>query len=174
MIGWALRWLLVWCGLAVTCVAIIDRVGGLPARETGSRIVGSTPLPSDARSGPAYNTLVYPSDRAGHVVIEAIVDGAPLHMLVDTGASLVTLTPRDARAAGIDPGALQFDRRASTAGGVVPMAPVTLREIRIGQLSLDDVPAAVIEHLDVSLLGMSFLDRLHSYEMRDGRLTITW
>jgi clan AA aspartic protease (TIGR02281 family) len=54
------------------------------------------------------------------------------------------------------------------------MAPVILREIRIGQLSLYDVPAAVLENLHISLLGMSFLSRLQSYEMRDGKLTISW
>jgi predicted aspartyl protease len=54
------------------------------------------------------------------------------------------------------------------------MAPVMLREIRIDQLSVYDVPAAVLENLNISLLGMSFLVRLQSYEMRDGKLTITW
>ena len=49
-----------------------------------------------------------------------------------------------------------------------------LREIRIGQLSIYDVRASVLEHLDVSLLGMSLLSRLQGYEMRDGKLTITW
>jgi predicted aspartyl protease len=51
---------------------------------------------------------------------------------------------------------------------------VTLREIRIDQLSIYDVPAAVLENLNVSLLGMSFLARLQGYEMRDGKLTISW
>ena len=54
------------------------------------------------------------------------------------------------------------------------MAPVTLRELRIGQLSIYDVPAAVLEHLNISLLGVSFLNRVQSYEMRDGKLTISW
>ena len=54
------------------------------------------------------------------------------------------------------------------------MAIVTLREIRLGQLSLNDIHAAVLENLNVSLLGMSFLERLQSYEMRNGKLTITW
>jgi clan AA aspartic protease (TIGR02281 family) len=54
------------------------------------------------------------------------------------------------------------------------MAPVTLREIRIDQLSVFDVPAAVVEKLDISLLGMSFLSRLEGYEMREGKLTISW
>ena len=54
------------------------------------------------------------------------------------------------------------------------MASVTLREMRIGQLSLYDVPAAVLENLNISLLGMSFLGRLQSYEMREGKLSINW
>jgi aspartyl protease family protein len=95
-------------------------------------------------------------------------------LLVDTGASLVTLTQADARAAGISSGELVFNHRASTANGPARMAGVRLREIRIGQLSIYDVPAAVMEHLNVSLLGMSFLGRLQSYEMRDSKLTISW
>jgi clan AA aspartic protease (TIGR02281 family) len=54
------------------------------------------------------------------------------------------------------------------------MAPVILREVRIGQLSLYDVSAAVLENLNISLLGMSFLGRVQAYEMRDGKLTISW
>ena len=72
------------------------------------------------------------------------------------------------------PRELVFTNRVSTANGSARMAPVTLREIRIGQLSIYDVPAAVLENLNISLLGMSFLGRLQSYEMRDGKLTISW
>jgi aspartyl protease family protein len=69
---------------------------------------------------------------------------------------------------------LVFSARVNTANGEARMAPVMLREIRIDQLSVYDVPAAVVENLNISLLGMSFLVRLQSYEMRDGKLTITW
>jgi len=51
---------------------------------------------------------------------------------------------------------------------------VTLREIRIDRLSIDNVSAAVNENLNMSLLGMSFLRRLKSFEMREGTLTISW
>jgi aspartyl protease family protein len=95
-------------------------------------------------------------------------------MLVDTGATLVALTPADARAAGINPASLVFNGHAQTANGTARMAQATLREIRIGQLSIYDVRASVLENLDISLLGMSFLGRLQAYEMRDGKLTITW
>ena len=95
-------------------------------------------------------------------------------MLVDTGASLVTLTPADARAAGINPASMAFNGRVQTANGTARIAPVTLREIRIGQLSIYDEHAGVLENLNVSLLGISFLARLQGYEMRDGKLTISW
>ena len=124
--------------------------------------------------GPAINTLVYPANEQGHVVIDAAVNGASVPLLVDTGASLVTLTPADARTAGITSGELVFNNRVSTANGSARMASVTLREIRIGQLSIYDVPAAVLENLNISLLGMTFLSRLQSYEMRDGKMTISW
>jgi aspartyl protease family protein len=120
------------------------------------------------------HTLVYPADRLGHVALTAMVNGAPVRFLVDTGASRVTLTPEAARAAGIDFGQLAFSQRTVTANGIAHEAPVTLREIRIEQLSIDDVPAAINENLRISLLGMSFLRRLKSFEMREGALTISW
>jgi aspartyl protease family protein len=127
-----------------------------------------------AEAGSAANTLVYPANEQGHVIVEAVINGASMRTLVDTGASLVTLTPEDARAAGITHQELVFNHRVSTANGSVRMAQATLREVRIGQLSVYDVPAAVLENLNISLLGMSFLTRLQSYEMRDGKLTISW
>jgi len=170
VIGWALRWVLWCCGIALLCTGIVK----LGPEFFVDRTAKSEPAAGAAEIGPAVNTLVYPANEQGHVILDAAVNGAEVRLLVDTGASLVTLTPADARAAGIAPGELVFNHRASTANGPARMAPVTLREIRIGQLSIYDVPAAVLEHLNISLLGMSFLGRLQSYEMRDGKLTINW
>jgi aspartyl protease family protein len=119
-------------------------------------------------------TLVYRADRRGHFSLTATVNGAPIRAVVDTGASLVALTLDDARAAGIGRSELTFNQLTQTANGRVRFAPVMLREVRIGQLSIETVPAAVIENLDQSLLGMSFLKRLKSFEMREGALTISW
>ena len=160
MIGWALRWMVLCCGIAVLAVGILNRSVPSPA---------DPPAPPVSPTGPVSNTIVYTATVGGHVIVDAVVNGAPVRMLVDTGASLVTLTPRDARAAGIDPDRLVYSARASTANGTARMATVMLREIRIDQLSLDDIPAAVVENLNISLLGMSFLARLQSYEMHDGQ-----
>lgn len=124
---------------------------------------------------PAPNTLGFRADRSGHVVLKVDVNGAPIHFLLDTGASLVTLTPEDARAAGISPGELHFTAFLATANGQIRVAPVKLRELRLNQLTMENVDAVVVESpLAVSLLGMSFLKRLDSYEMRDGTLFINF
>jgi clan AA aspartic protease (TIGR02281 family) len=134
----------------------------------------TVPLPTVLRPGPSTHTLVYRAGPLGHVVLTASVNGAPVRFLVDTGASTVALSPADARAAGINPDALAFDKTTTTANGVVRVAPVMLREIRIEHLSVENVPAVVDANLSGSLLGMSFLSRLKSFEMREGALTFSW
>jgi aspartyl protease family protein len=175
MIGWALRWMLLWCGAAVLVISATNTGHWLPLlAKVQPQPAISTATSAESALAAGINTLVYPADERGHVIIEAVVNGAPVRFLVDTGASFVTLTPADARAAGLSPRQLAFNQRASTANGEVRIATVTLRELRLGQLTVSEVPAAVIENLKISLLGMSFLSRLQSYEMRDGKLTITW
>ncbi len=139
-----------------------------------------TPPPTNAPPAltvlrPSSNrTLVYRADQRGHFSLTATINGAPIRVVVDTGASLVALTLDDARAAGIGRSELVFNQLTQTANGRAHFAPVMLREVRIEQLSIENVPAAVIENLDQSLLGMSFLKRLKSFEMREGALTISW
>jgi aspartyl protease family protein len=175
VIGWALRWVLLCCGIVLLGIGVLDRGAALlpdiaspVGRERQPAMSASRP------TAPPSNTIVYTANERGHVVLDAAINGASIRMLVDTGASLVTLTPADGRAAGIDPAGLAFSGYVQTANGAARMAPVTLRELRIGQLSIYDVPACVLEHVNISLLGVSFLRRLRGYEMRDGKLTITW
>jgi clan AA aspartic protease (TIGR02281 family) len=111
----------------------------------------------------------------GHYVVEAMVNGAPVTFLVDTGASDIVLTIADAERLGLQPATLRFTQRFATANGETRGAPVVLREIRIGQFSLFDVRASVNEApLQVSLLGMSFLRQLNGYGVEDGRLILRW
>jgi clan AA aspartic protease (TIGR02281 family) len=111
----------------------------------------------------------------GHFLVEAVVNGAPVIFLVDTGASNVVLTMADAERLGFRRETLRFTQRFASANGEVRGAPVVLRELRVGQFSLFDMPASVNEApLRISLLGMSFLKRLHGYGVEDGRLILRW
>jgi aspartyl protease family protein len=141
---------------------------------------GAGPETPAAPEGPVIirpvivNRAAYRADALGHVTLTASVNGARVPFLVDTGASLVGLTPEDAKAAGIDASQLTFNQSVHTANGTVRAAFVRVREIRLDQLEIDDVPAAVIESLKKSVLGMSFLSRLKGFDMRDGTLTMSW
>ena len=183
MIAWASRQLVLWLvgGLAVYAL-FVNRSGFLPEQQVAkppAPALAASARPSSepsARAAAAIvsNSLTLRAGRDGHVYSEVNVNGVPIRMVVDTGATEIVLTLRDAAAIGFSAGSLSFTGRSSTANGVTRVAPITLREVRIGQLEIRDVHAAVVEHLDVSLLGQSFLRRLDSYEMRDGVLTMSW
>jgi clan AA aspartic protease (TIGR02281 family) len=113
--------------------------------------------------------------RHGHFLLKAVVNGVPINFMVDTGASHVVLTIPDARRIGFTANDLEFTQEFQSANGTVRAAPVKLRELRIGQFSLYGLEASVNGGpLPISLLGMSFLQRLRSYEVADGRLILRW
>ena len=176
MIGWALRRLAIWSALGLLIYALVGHRLSLPDQAAPAP-EASLLLAGEARDAPdrqMVNSLVYRPDRQGHVVLDAVVNGSPVRFLIDTGATFVVLTMADAAVAGFTRGDLVFNVRTSTANGVGRAAAVQLRELRVGQFSVYDVPAFVGDNLAVSLLGMSFLKRVKSWEMRDGVLTLNW
>jgi aspartyl protease family protein len=102
---------------------------------------------------------VLQADERGHFFAQGMINGNPVRMLVDTGASLIALPAADAKRMGID--YLRGGRgTVSTANGVVPVYRVRLDTVRIGELELNQVDALVQEQgLPMALLGMSFLNR---------------
>lgn len=109
----------------------------------------------------------------GHFHAEAEVNGGRVAFMVDTGATTVALSWTDARAIGIDPASLSFSQTVMTAGGPVKSAPVRIGRIAIGPIERRGVAAAVMpEGIEGSLLGLSFLDTLKSYEISGDRLTL--
>lgn len=108
-----------------------------------------------------------------HFYAEADVNGGKVDFVVDTGATSVALSWSDARAAGIDPSMLAFSYTVMTAGGPVKAAQIRIGRLAIGPIERRDVAAAVMpEGMDISLLGLSFLDTLASYEISGDQLTL--
>jgi aspartyl protease family protein len=129
-------------------------------------------LPTRGQEG-SDGTVTFARSADQHFRIDAQVDGQPLRFLVDTGASGVVLTRQDATRLGYAPETLKFTQTFETANGVTRGAPIRLRQIRIGPLAFDDVPASVNEgDLGQSLLGMRLLQRLSSIEIRNDTLVI--
>lgn len=160
---------IVWAAFTLASIAI-------SATAASGRLAGALGLrsaPTAATAGPP-RTLTISGDLRGHFFVHPTIDGRRVRMLVDTGASQVALSYEDARAAGLRLKPGDFTRFSSTANGVVAVAPVRIREMRLGDIVIRDVEALVIPpgRLDTSLLGMSFLRRLNGFEIGQGRLTL--
>ena len=100
------------------------------------------------------------------------VNGARVAMVLDTGASSVVLTHDAAMAAGLPLEFVKYSVNVETANGHTLAAPVTLARIAVGAIVEHDVPALIAQpgQLRLSLLGMSFLNRLQSWEVRGSRV----
>jgi aspartyl protease family protein len=110
----------------------------------------------------------------GDFSISAQINGAHIAMVLDTGASSVVLTRDDARAAGLPLEVLSYTVNIDTANGRTRAAPVTLDRVAVGALVERSVDALVAQpgQLKTSLLGMSFLNRLQSWEVSGDRLIL--
>jgi aspartyl protease family protein len=110
----------------------------------------------------------------GEFQIAAEINGARISTVYDTGASAVVLTQDAAKAAGLPLDFLNYSVAVETANGRTRAAPVTLDRIKVGGIEERAVPALIAQpgQLRMSLLGMSFLTRLKSSEVRGERLVL--
>ena len=112
--------------------------------------------------------------QAGEFALRARINGVNAPMVIDTGATSVVLTYETAKAIGLPLELLEYDVDVETAGGHTKAARLTLDRLAIGKLVERSVPALVVPHgqMKTNLLGMSFLDRLESWEVRSDRLML--
>ncbi len=117
--------------------------------------------------------IALPRGPGGHYFLTAKVNGVEMTFLVDTGASDVALGAEHAKKLRLQLRDQDFNRRYHTANGIVRGAPVELRLVQAGRLRIRNVEASVLDGpLDMPLLGMSFLNRLKGYEVRDDKLVL--
>jgi aspartyl protease family protein len=115
-----------------------------------------------------------PRSQGGEFAVHARINGVATPMVIDTGATSVVLTYETAKAIGLPLELLEYDVDVETAGGHAKAARLTLDRLAIGRLVERSVPALVVPHgqMKTNLLGMSFLDRLESWEVRADQLVL--
>lgn len=109
----------------------------------------------------------------GSFFVNGAVNGQPARFLVDTGASDIVLTQEDAARAGLHLDPKQFSDPNETANGVGYGAPVVVNSLTVGSIHLRNVPVQVNKApMSASLLGMTFLKRLASFEVKGDQLIL--
>jgi aspartyl protease family protein len=123
----------------------------------------------------AEHEVVVPQDARGAFVLNARVNGAPVKFMVDTGATDTVLSPQAAERLGVDLKAVDFKESAETANGMGYGAAYTATRLDVGPIAFADFPMVINQApMSTSLLGLSFLNRLEDFEIRDRKLILKW
>ena len=117
-------------------------------------VVGTPPADTEKRA------VVLSAGPGGHFSTTGAINGRPVQFMVDTGATLVSMGREEAERLGIDLGKART-ALTQTANGAVPVRLVNLSRVRVGEIELVNVGAAVVpQAMPMVLLGNSFLTRL--------------
>jgi aspartyl protease family protein len=163
----ALEAMLFWAVLGL--LLVVGYTYRFELRDAGDRVIAQLMPGYVAGHGRDVEVV---RGRGGDFAVVAHVNGARVPMVLDTGASSVVLTQDAAKAAGLPLEVLDYTVNVDTANGRTRAAPITLDRITVGGLTERAVPALVVQagQLKSSLLGMTFLNRLASWEVRGDRL----
>lgn len=172
-----IRAMVVWALIIVVVAGLYasrDQIAGFAGRLVGA-IVPGVPVSGRLAGEANPDSVVITRSGDGHFAVRTAVDGVSTTMLIDTGASFVTLSHRDAERAGIDPATLDFTIPIRTANGTMRAASVMLDSLAVGSIEQTNVRALVAPRgsLNQSLLGMSFLDELDGYAISGDRMVLT-
>ena len=142
-----------------------------PGAVASAGVAANAPSPERQSSG--YREALLRADERGQYAADALVNGLPVRMLVDTGASDVVVSASTAARLGLARSG-ERERAIQTANGRSKASPAVLTHVSFGGIYMNDVEALILapEAGDVNLLGESFLKRLVSVEQRDGLLIL--
>ncbi len=142
--------------------------------EKETKVVEEVAVNTFRPEAPGPRAAVLKRKEDGHFWADAKVDNVHVKFMVDTGAKSVALTRTDAKRLGVKDDDLEYNIKVFTAGGETRGAVVMLDEVQIGDVVVKNVGALVLEnaHLKQSLLGMSFMSELKSYEVRGSTMII--
>jgi len=174
-----MRSVVVFAALALTASVIVPRYAAhmsaapapAPAALAARPVAPVAAVPAAAANS---RSMIVPRDARGHFQVDARIEGRQLSFMIDTGASVITLTAGDAARLGIHPAQREFIAEVKTANGTVRAAPTRLDKVEVGDLVVRDVAALVLPDAALSdnLLGLSFLSRLRRFEYSNGQLVL--
>ena len=142
------------------------------SRMTAGLVPGS---PRSVQSDDGQERVVLARATGQHFIAKMSINGKPVTLLVDTGATSTVLTERDAEKVGIEISELSYSVPINTANGRAFAARSRINSIGIGAIQRENLSVFIAkpEALQESLLGMNFLNTLSAFEFRGDELYLT-
>jgi aspartyl protease family protein len=167
-LGQTLRYIGLWAAVfAVLAVGYVYRDDFI---SVGNRLRSALDPSHAVQTAPHVVNLT--ESEGGQYEVTGQVNGQPVRFMVDTGSSDIVLSPADAARLGV-PGNLKFDRSYETANGAGLGADWQVSSLAVGPIRFSGVAVSVNKApMSSSLLGMSFLRRLESYEFKGRQLIL--
>ena len=157
-------------------------LGRLPQQSSSAaRESVTVPFPAAASNSPATGgqsvnemdrSIELTRDANGYFYADVQINGAPVHMVVDTGATVIALSRNDAQMAGLATSIGMNDVIGQGADGVVKGEQVTLDRVTLGDKTVEAVPAIVLSNGGQSLLGQSFLSKFASVKIEGDKMVL--
>jgi len=163
-IGKTLKMALAWIAIFAAVFVIFSFRGEFMA--IGSRLKAEA-IGTPIQSG---EELRVPMADDGHFWVEASVNGHPVPFLVDSGASVTTISRETADAAGVETG--MRVALVDTANGTVEMRPAQADMFTVGQIQRSDFAVQVNDHDEGNVLGMNFLSSLGGWRVEGHYLVL--
>lgn len=165
------RNILIWAAVFVVLVigySYRDELKGVWARVSGELSPGTADVQGRSMSVRAGGD--------GHFYLDVGLNGATTTMLIDTGATSTVISQRSAKAAGLDPGSLNYTLTLRTANGTVQAAPVRIARLTIGPLAFTNARVLVTSRKDdrLNVVGIETLRLFKSYQVTGNTFTLRW
>jgi len=155
-----------------TCASRINRSKSQVEMTRDGRSFSTDSSASSSISHSDGSQVEIQSDPNGHFYADVEINGAPVHMLVDTGASGIALSRDDARSAGVATSIGMNDVVGQGADGSVHGEYVTLDRVRLGETEAHGLEAIVLNSGEQSLLGQEFLSKFDSVEIHGDTMVL--
>jgi len=162
-LGQTLKMALAWAGIFAV---------GLVVASQWHRLGGITTMLNDQQISGTETRIRMAED--GHFWADVEIDGISRRMLIDSGATTTALSPATAAAAGLDLDESPFATVIETANGAVTARTATAHRVTIGTVTATDLGVVSSPAFgDTNVIGMNFLSRLASWQVKGGTLILT-
>lgn len=167
--------------VAVAAASLLGRIPATSGQPQARVVIAGTPAEQPATNDPAPGEqslhaldrqIELKRDSNGYFFADVEINGAPVHMLVDTGATVIALSRNDAQMAGIATSIGMNDVVGQGADGVVKGEQVKLDRVTLGDKTIEDVPAIVLNSGGQSLLGQSFLTKFATVTIEGDKMIL--